>query len=181
MRNLIASALLCLAFAQLPVSAQTRSGPDSQLFHTDPDQIPVRLETASVVVEPASGMVRTTIEMVFRNPNARVLEGHLQFPLRPGQQVTGFALDISGAMREAVPVEKARGRQVFEAIERRNIDPALLEQTEGDFFRLRVYPFPAGGTRRVRVDLLEPLVRTTRGGTITLPLQFAEGLAAVDI
>lgn len=181
MRNLITSALLCVLFIQLPVSAQTRNHPDSFLIQTDPGQSPVRVDAASVVVEPAAGMVHTTIELVFRNPNVRVLEGHLKFPLRPGQQVTGFALDINGVMREAVPVEKARGRQVFEAIERRNIDPALLEQTEGDFFRLRVYPLPAGGTRRVRVNLLEPIVRTNRGATMTLPLQFAEGLAAVDI
>nr|WP_255595701.1 VIT domain-containing protein [Lysobacter sp. BMK333-48F3] len=113
--------------------------------------------------------------MVFRNPNARVLEGELQFPLQPGQQVAGFALDIGGAMRDAVPVPKAQGRQVFEAIERRGIDPGLLEQTAGNQFKLRVYPIPAGGTRRVRLDLVESLRLDGEGWLYQLPLRFAEG------
>lgn len=142
---------------------------------------PVELASAHVTVEPMAGLARTTIEMAFRNPNARVLEGNLQFPLRPGQQVVGFALDIDGRMREAVPVEKEQGRRVFEAIEREGIDPGLLEQTAGEFFRLRVYPFAPGATRRVRVTLVEPLVRDAGGHAVTVPLAFARDLAHIDV
>ena len=59
----------------------------------------------------------------FRNPNARVLEGELQFPLLDGQQVIGFAMDIDGKLRDAVPVDKARGQMMFEEITRRGVDP----------------------------------------------------------
>jgi hypothetical protein len=141
---------------------------------------PVALESATMRVDVGAGRAQTTLEMTFSNPNARVLEGNLQFPLRPGQQVLGFALDVDGRMREAVPVEKARGRQVFEAIERRGADPGLLEQAAGDFFRLRIYPFPAHGTRAVRLTLAEPL-RSGAAPTMTLPLQFASDLSALDI
>ena len=53
--------------------------------------------------------------MEFFNPNGRILVGKLQVPLADGQVVTGFALDVDGQLRDAVPVEKARAQQVFEA------------------------------------------------------------------
>ena len=69
---------------------------------------PVRLQSLQVDVEVAGGVAETRVQMVFFNPNTRVLEGKLQFPLGAGQVVSGFALDIDGQLRDAVPVEKAR-------------------------------------------------------------------------
>ena len=82
--------------------------------------------------------------MEFFNPNRRVLEGKLQFPLRAGQVVTGFALDIDGALRDAVPVEKARAQQVFEDITRRSVDPGLLQTTAGNNYELASIRFAPG-------------------------------------
>jgi hypothetical protein len=118
---------------------------------------PVELQSLRISVQARGGLAETTVRMVFFNPNRRALEGNLAFPLLDGQQVTGFALDFDGHMRPAVPVEKARGQQVFEAIERRGVDPALLEKTQGNNFRLRVYPIPAGGTRQVELRYTEAL------------------------
>ena len=112
---------------------------------------PVRLQSLKVDAALGGGMAQTTLRMVFFNPNQRPLEGRLQFSLLPGQQVSAFALDLEGKMRAAVPVEKARGRQILEAVERCRVDPALLEQTQGNNFQLRVFPIPAQGTRTVDV------------------------------
>ncbi|KRB04393.1 VIT domain-containing protein [Lysobacter sp. Root690] len=142
---------------------------------------PIELESVRVEGEVAGGLARTSIELVFHNPNARVLEGELQFPLRDGQQVAGFALDIDGALRPAVPVPKAKGRQVFEAIERRGVDPALLEQTAGNQFKLRIYPIPAQGTRRVRLELSESLSRHDGEWKYELPLAFAAQARQFDL
>lgn len=162
--------------------AQARRAPTiPALIVAEEARAPVVLESAAIAIEPAGGMVRTTVSMEFRNPNSEVLEGNLQFPLRPGQQVVGFALDIGGNMREAVAVEKERGRQVFESIEREGVDPGLLEQTQGDYFRLRIYPLPPKGTRRVRIDLMEPLQRRGDGSAVTLPLSFASALETVPL
>ena len=90
---------------------------------------PVRLAALKVDVEVAGGAAETRVRMVFFNPNARTLEGKLQFPLAPGQIVSGFALDVDGRMRTAVPVDKARAQQVFEDISRRRVDPGLLQTT----------------------------------------------------
>ncbi|QNN71669.1 DUF2135 domain-containing protein [Thermomonas carbonis] len=144
-------------------------------------ETPVALERAEVEVATVGGLARTTLLLTLRNPNARILEGTLQFPLQPGQQVTAFALDIDGAMRDAVPVPKQQGRQVFESIERRNVDPALLEQTAGNHFRLRVYPLPARGTRQVRLVLDEPMRRDGEHWRLALPAGLLSAASAVSL
>ncbi len=142
---------------------------------------PVQLQSARIEIERIGSQARTTLELVLHNPNGRDLEGQLAFPLRPGQQVSGFALDIEGQMHDAVPVPKERGREVFEQIERARVDPALLERTEGNFFRLRVYPIAAGGVRRVRLSLVEPLERVDENLQLRLPLDFARDLRSVPV
>ena len=118
---------------------------------------PVRLAAFKADAKVVGHLARTTVEMTFHNPNARVLEGELQFPLQDGQQVTGFALDFAGQWRPAVPVDKAKGRQVFEEVTRVRVDPALLEATQGNNFKLRLYPLPANGDRRVQLTIEERL------------------------
>ena len=121
------------------------------------DGTPIELQSLDMRAEIIGGMARTRVEMVFFNPNSRVLEGELQFPLLAGQEIDGFALDINGELRNAVPIEKAKGKEVFEEVIRRRVDPALLETTGGENFRLRVYPLPAHGTRRVVLHYSERL------------------------
>ncbi len=144
-------------------------------------EVPVQLRHASLRGTVAAGLAETRIEMEFHNPNGRMLEGQLEFPLADGQQVAGFALDIDGQLRDAVPVPKAQGRQVFEAIERRRVDPGLLEQTAGNQFRLRIYPIPAHGSRRVVLTLRQTLPVDTQGLRWMLPLQFARGAQQASV
>ena len=141
-------------------------------------RVPVRLESVDLRAEVVGHAVSTRVELVFRNPNDRVLEGELQFPLREGQLVTGFALDINGELRPAVPVEKAKGQQVFEDVIRARVDPALLEVTQGNNYKLRVYPLPAQGTRRVVLNISQTL---GQGARLELPLKFAETVPRLDV
>lgn len=170
----VRSAFCLLLVLATVASAQIRGDVTAPpLLEVRGAETPIVLESARVDGEIVGGLARTSIELVFRNPNRRVLEGQLQFPLRDGQQVAGFALDIDGKLRSAVPVPKDKGRQVFEAIERRGVDPALLEKTAGNQFKLRVYPIPAQGTRRVRLELVESLAREGGDWRYELPLAFA--------
>ncbi|CTP82570.1 trypsin [Xanthomonas translucens pv. arrhenatheri] len=172
---------LCLLLLSLTsavaVSAWAQTAPERQLLapllKTDQGERPVELRSATVSAHAAAGLAETTVDLLFFNPNARVLEGQLAFPLRDGQQISGFALYIDGQMRDAVPVPKARGRQVFEVIERRGVDPGLVEQTAGNQFQLRLYPIPAHGSRRVRLVYRESLPRTAAGWQWRLPLGYA--------
>ncbi|SBT04832.1 conserved exported hypothetical protein [Candidatus Accumulibacter aalborgensis] len=143
---------------------------------------PVRLARVNVDVVVVGRLARTTVEMTFHNPNARLLEGELQFPLLDGQQVSGFALDFDGKWRAAVPVEKVRGQEVFEDVTRARIDPALLEATQGNNYKLRVYPIPARGERRVSLTISEQLSEKRDGSALLrLPLAFGDRLEAFDL
>ncbi|SMR69085.1 MULTISPECIES: VIT domain-containing protein [Stenotrophomonas] len=178
--------VLLLALATWPASPQASRRPappmtSTPLLIAPAAEQPVQLRQARIEGEVQAGIAQTRITLEFHNPNQRVLEGELQFPLGDGQQITGFALDINGELREAVPVPKDRGRQVFEEIARRGVDPGLLEQTAGNQFRLRVYPLPAGGSRRVQLVVREPLGYAGQGWRWTLPLQFVAGAAAVEL
>ncbi|MFZ6771624.1 VIT domain-containing protein [Undibacterium sp. SXout7W] len=120
-------------------------------------RIPVRLDAVQVRTDIVGGSAHSVVELTFYNPNDRALEGQLEFPLSPGQQVSGLALDIGGKLRSAVAVDKARGQQVFEDVSRARVDPALLEATQGNHYRVRVYPLPAKGRRTVQLQLDELL------------------------
>ncbi|MEO5845088.1 MAG: VIT domain-containing protein, partial [Caldimonas sp.] len=137
---------------------------------------PVRLASLQVDVEVAGGAAETRVQMVFLNPNNRVLEGKLQFPLAPGQVVSGFALDVDGRLRAAMPVEKARAQQVFEDIARRRVDPGLLQTTIGNNYELRIYPLMPGKTRTVELRIVEPAA-----GRLQVPLGYADRVDALAV
>ena len=122
-----------------------------------PAERPVELAALHVSAEVSGALAVTTWELVFVNPNSRVLEGQLEFPLLDGQTIVRFALEIDGALREAVPVPKDKGRQVFEEIVRRGVDPGLLEKTAGNNYKARVYPLLPGQAKRVVIAYQEEI------------------------
>ena len=141
--RLIRLAALVCATVALPVLAQPapeRALLAPRLVVAAPAEAPVALRSVRVRTEINGRSAQTEVELTFYNPNARQLEGELQFPLQEGQAVVGMAMDVNGVLREAVPVEKARGEAVFEDVTRTRIDPALLSVTQGDNYKLRVYP-----------------------------------------
>lgn len=164
---ILLSALL-LSTAEAAVSTPPR------LMQTINGEQPIQLQKLNIHSEITGGLAETTVEMVFFNPNRRPLEGNLQFPLADGQQISGFALDINGQLRPAVPVDKAKGKQVFEEISRRRVDPALLEQTQGNNFKLRVYPINSHSTRTVQIKYVESLSRQGADWSYRLPLAYGE-------
>ncbi|MCZ4243233.1 VIT domain-containing protein [Pedobacter punctiformis] len=117
----------------------------------------VNLKKLNIDVQITGNIATTVMTMTFYNNSNRVLEGELTFPMPDGVTVSRYALDINGKMREAVPVEKAKATEVFESIERRRVDPGLLEKVEGNNFRTRIYPLPAKGSRTIIVGYEEEL------------------------
>jgi Ca-activated chloride channel family protein len=161
MRLLLCTALALLAGIAPGARSQTSFDPNANVrpirIVSAEAREPIRLERVDLRTEVVGRHAHTRVELTLRNPNDRVLEGELQFPLADGQTLTGFALDIDGEWRPAVPIDKARGQQVFEDVTRARVDPALLESTQGNNYKLRVYPLPARGTRRVALQLAQTL------------------------
>ncbi|MET6995942.1 VIT domain-containing protein [Chitinophaga defluvii] len=138
------------SMAQLPRLKSTDTGGKE-------DKQAVKLQSLDIDVQVTGTIATTVMTMTFHNASHRVLEGELTFPLPEGASVSRYALDINGRLREAVPVEKAKATEVFESIERRRVDPGMLEKVEGNNFRTRIYPLPAGGNRTILVAYEEEL------------------------
>jgi len=134
----------------------------------------VFLKSVDVSVEIVGSFALTTTELVFRNPNNRQLEGTLEFPLLDGQSVVRFAMDVNGSLREAVPVEKEKGQQVFEAIERRRVDPGLVEKTKGNHYRARIFPILPMSDKRVILSTIEDLASSSEKPVYRLALNYGQ-------
>ncbi|MDR2694634.1 MAG: AgmX/PglI C-terminal domain-containing protein [Chitinispirillales bacterium] len=141
----------------------------------------VYLQSLDIRVEVTGNIASTRHTMVFKNRTNRILEGMLTFPLTDGRTVTHYALDINGKMREAVPVEKARGTTVFEEIKRRRVDPGLLERVEGNNFRTRVYPVPVNGTRTISIGYEEELPLEKGELRYNLPMAYANPIEKFSV
>jgi tetratricopeptide (TPR) repeat protein len=142
----------------------------------------VTLQRMDIDVEMFGNVAVTTMTVAFHNHSARILEGELIFPMPEGVTVSRYAIDISGKMREAVPVSKVKATEVFESIEHRQIDPGLLERIEGNHFRTRIYPLPAGGERTVRISYEETLpLAGDRSMQYHLPLDCPQAIPAFSL
>ena len=179
-----ASLAACLGlaspFAQ-PQTSQPKIWMPPRLVIPVRTDLPVQLQSVRIRGDVSGRLAFTELEMTFFNPNAHVLEGELQFPLLDGQSVASFAMDMNGTMREAVPVEKARGQAVFEELIRGRIDPGLLEVTQGNNFKLRVYPIPASGTKRVVLRISETLSEHKGRIVYRVPIEYAERVGAFSV
>src|SRR6185437_11221066 len=137
----------------------------------------VRLQQLKIDIAIFGNISRTTWQMTFYNSTSRILEGTLIFPLKDGINVSRYALDINGRMREAVPVDRGKGAVVFESVERRRIDPGLLEKVEGNTFRTRIYPINPHSTRTVIIGYDEEIPLADNGSLkFTLPLNVKDSV-----
>ncbi|MBL0125495.1 MAG: DUF2135 domain-containing protein [Betaproteobacteria bacterium] len=179
----IAAVGLIASIASFAKSPPVQIWQPPRLVISSPVNSAVQVQSVRLTGEVRGRHAWTEIDMTFYNPNRRVLEGELQFPLLDGQRIAGFAMDVNGVLRDAVPVEKTKGQAVFEDVIRGNIDPGLLEVTQGNNFKLRVYPIPAQGVKRVVLRIAETLVRQGNRNVYRLPLGFGDriGNLAVDV
>jgi Ca-activated chloride channel family protein len=124
---------------------------------------------------------QTTQTVVFRNPNNRVLDGELEFPLPDGATVNGFALDLDGQLVDGVVVQKDEARVILETEIRKGVDPGLVEQVRGNVYRTRVYPIPAKGTRTVRLRWVSALTTNGAQAAYHLPLPYDRPIGQVSL
>ncbi|HEX2396071.1 MAG TPA: VIT and VWA domain-containing protein, partial [Bacteroidales bacterium] len=168
-----------------PIGAQQplKSGitPVMKITNSSNGDFSIRLDEIAIDIQIIGRIAISTLDMTYYNPNSRVLEGEFNFPLDKGQTVSRFALDIGDELREGVVVEKEKGRTVFEAIERRKVDPGLLEMTEGNNFRARIFPIPANGSRRIVIAVEQELSDVGNYDLYNLPILISEQVRRFSI
>ncbi len=126
-------------------------------------------------------LAETSMELTFQNFDDRIYEGTFYFPLYEGQIITKLELEQNGKYREGSVVKKDVGRIAFEATERKQIDPALLEWSAGNSFKLRVYPIPAKGTKKIRITYVEALKQNESGLFLAVPLHFKDRMKNFEL
>ncbi len=167
--------LMIFIVSMFHVPAAAQKAP-TIIITEDPSEKPrhLKIDELKIDVKVTANIAVTTFDMYFHNHLDRELEGQLIFPLGEGQTVSRFAMDVNGKLREGVVVEKAKGRQVFESIVREHIDPGLLELTQGNNFKSRVYPIPPRGHKHIVIAYEQELKDIGDGFLYLLPLQFKD-------
>lgn len=159
--------VFCFLMFQASLALFSQNSPEIKVGNKKLD-----LAKLNVDVKIAGNLATTTFELFFYNPNNERLEGELSFPLGEGREVSRFALDINGKLREAVIVEKEKARVAFESTVRRRIDPALLEKTQGNNYKARIFPIEAKSYKRVVLAYDEELILNKGELFYQLPLEY---------
>ena len=118
---------------------------------------PIRVQSHHVNVTIKDGVAVTTLESVFFNPNHRVLEGTYLLALPKGASVAKFSLWIDGKEMPAELLDATKARNLYISIVRRMIDPALLEFVGRETFKMRIFPLPAHGSRKIKLSYQQVL------------------------
>ncbi|MFD0766194.1 VIT domain-containing protein [Mucilaginibacter lutimaris] len=173
MRKLNFIPLLVLALLAFQIQITRAQSP--QLTVNGKSNNGVVLKELKIDVTVYGNISRTSWQMTFYNNTPQILEGTLTFPLKDGVNVNRYALDINGKMREAVAVDRGKGTSVFESIERRRVDPGLLEKVAGNSFRTRIYPINPKSTRTIIIGYDEEIpLGNDSSLKFTLPLNLQD-------
>ena len=183
--HILAVSALCLTVGAAPRSQQQQQ--PAPVAHASVVAVaPISLSDADgqdLVLEELSartaiqGMLSLTeLDLRFRNPRARRIEGRFSCTLPSNAAISRFAKEVNGQLMEGEVVERLRANQVYEQFLHQMRDPALLEQDQGNRFSARIFPIEANAS--VRLVLSYSSLLPAEGGVrrYTLPLR---GMAAI--
>ncbi len=119
----------------------------------------MRLTDHRVTVSISGRVAHTEVEQAFFNDQPSVLEGIYRFPIPEDGSISGLSLLVGNTWMDGEVVEKQRARRIFQQIVDATVprDPALLEWERGNVFKLRIFPIPGRGERRVKLSYTQVL------------------------
>ncbi|OGC82708.1 MAG: hypothetical protein A2788_02460 [Candidatus Abawacabacteria bacterium RIFCSPHIGHO2_01_FULL_46_8] len=162
--------LLVLAlFFLAHFNSGTQAFADGLIIIEPPSVPPLIPDTALAVkehqvkVEIKDAVATTSIEQIFSNPNDRIVEGTYLFPIPEAAAISNFTATWQGEELKGEVLPKDEARKIYQAIVRRQLDPALLEYVGTDLFRARIFPLGPKETRNFKLVYSElvPLERGT--------------------
>ncbi|MGC1305205.1 MAG: VIT domain-containing protein [Caulobacteraceae bacterium] len=136
------------------------------------------IDKLEITVDIVGGVARTTVLAGFSNPTSSALEGDFTLDLPPGAVVTGYALDVNGAMVDGVLVGKRAATLAYQKQVRRGADPGLAETTPDNAFRTRVFPIFPGRGRTIRLEFVAPIGPDE---PLTLPLSTLDPVVKASV
>ncbi len=133
-----------------------------------PFQLEVKSEKAEAKIEGQTAL--TAIDQVFYNPSGNRLEGYFLFPIPTAGVIADFSMFINGKETHAELLDAKKARQIYEDIVRSMRDPALLEYSNHDLFKVRVFPIEPRSELRIKISYSEILTREDGTTTYIYPL-----------
>ena len=158
-------ALVLTAALALGISAGALA--DGMLFPVErrhstivvPDQLfTVRYHYVDVAIEDQ--LCTTKVDQIFHNDTGVDREGIYVFPMPEGSAITKFSMYAGEEEIVGKILSKSEARSIYESIVRQRKDPALLEYIDRNTFRASVYPVPANGDKRIRLNYAEVAARS---------------------
>ncbi|HLP16534.1 MAG TPA: VIT domain-containing protein [Bacteroidota bacterium] len=123
------------------------------------------IEDAVVAMTPNGSFMKYDVTMTFsaRNvttfsPNDSV-EVQYSYSLPPESVVNDLWLWVGNELSRGLILERATASATYEGIVKRRRDPAFLQKTYEDNYKLQIYPMAATGTRTVKFSYVTPLKR----------------------
>ncbi|MDR0390529.1 MAG: VWA domain-containing protein [Planctomycetaceae bacterium] len=102
-------------------------------------------------------IAEVNVTQTFINTGKNQLEVSFVFPLPYDGAINSMTLLVNGKEFNAKLLDAKEARKTYEAIVRRNQDPALLEWIGNGMFKTSVFPIPAGETRVVNLKYTQLL------------------------
>ena len=131
---------------------------------------PLEVKYHRVEVEINGQAVRTSIDQEFYNPTSSRLEGIYFFPVPEGAVINNFSMEIDGKMTTAELLDAEKARSIYEDIVRRMKDPALLEYSGRNAFKVRIFPIEPFGRKRTKISYTQVLRSDNGVFNYTYPL-----------
>jgi Ca-activated chloride channel family protein len=133
-----------------------------------------KIKQLDVKVTLTDQVAKVQVTQSFVNTGSRQMEVVFMFPLPYDGAISRLTLMVDGKEYEAKLLDAKQARSTYEAIVRKNQDPALLEWMGTGMFQTSVFPVPPGAERKVSLSYTQ-LCRTDRGLTDFLfPLSTAK-------
>jgi hypothetical protein len=137
----------------------------------DPDGQELILEEVTARAAIHGMLSLTELELRFRNPQSRRIEGRFTCTLPPNAAISRFAKEVNGHLMEGEVVERLRANQVYEQFLHQMRDPALLEQDQGNRFSARIFPIEPNAPVRLVLSYTQLLPARDGVRTYALPLR----------
>ena len=132
---------------------------------------PLEIKSEKVMVTIAEQVAQTKIEQVFHNPFNHRLEGYFMFPVPQNISIDQFTMEINGKAVQAEMLEAEKARSIYENIVRSMRDPALLEYSRQDLFKVRIFPIEAKEDKKITIRYSELLCQEDHITEYVYPLK----------
>lgn len=125
--------------------------------HPLPNPFPLEVVYHKVDVRIDGQSAITKIDQAFYNPSHHQLEGFYIFPVPKGAVISNFTMEINGKETKAELLDSEKARKIYEDIVRQMRDPALLEYSEQNIFKLRIFPIEPRSEKKISISYSQVL------------------------